>query len=128
MALGDIDGQFNTARIGLDAGTGSGLDRYPAVKACLQYSTTGTNAGEWYLPALGELVFIVADNAAINIILGSINGEYPNDSISSLQNNPYWSSTEYDANDVYYITLDSGGVFTTYKNAKDHIVIPWLAR
>ena len=56
------------------------------------YKTEGTQAGDWYLPALGELNAIYGNKDVLNITLGKIGG-------TKLGTNYYWSSSEY--SDIY---------------------------
>lgn len=37
----------------------SNIDDYPGITLCDMYSTDGTNRGDWYLPAAGELGYLV---------------------------------------------------------------------
>lgn len=45
---------------------------YPAAACCWRYSTIGTNQGDWYFPACGELGYICNRQATINATLQSI--------------------------------------------------------
>lgn len=54
-----------------------------AAYAAMQYSTTGTNAGDWYVGAMGEMGYVAARAWAITYIMQMLNGQelflaYPN--------------------------------------------------
>lgn len=50
----DFDGKGNTSGIC----SKYAVSGFPALKACLAYSDSGTSAGDWYLPACGELAYL----------------------------------------------------------------------
>ena len=79
-ALADMDGKGNTEKIlAVDNGTSTdwqtaatitNADRtetiHPAAQCCWRYHTIGTNQGDWYLPAAGELGYLAARWKAID--------------------------------------------------------------
>ena len=77
---------------------------------CSHYHTPGTSAGDWYLPAIGELVFIMPDLAKIRTRLSEIHALYPNDCISSLASTYYWSASEYYWNYAWSLPTGNGYV------------------
>ena len=64
--LSDMDGKANTGIIN--------DSDHPAAKYCATYSTNGTSAGDWYLPAMGELAFIMARFDTINEAISNVSG------------------------------------------------------
>ena len=92
----------------------------PAFEYVNSYKTEGTKAGDWYLPALGELSAIGRNYEALNTALGKIGGE-------RLYENDYWSSSENSAQKVWYYGLPSH--FGTNDKDKTHLtrVRPVLA-
>lgn len=38
---------------------------FPAAMTCYRYYTTGTAQGDWYLPAVGELIYAIPRNKEI---------------------------------------------------------------
>lgn len=50
----DFNGGDNTYRVAESFGSTG----FPAIRACKYYSTSGTRAGDWYLPACGELAYL----------------------------------------------------------------------
>ena len=74
---------------------------YPPACACSRFSTVGTKPGDWYLPAEGELAFIIARHVAINNSINLIASKGGIETVRIGNNNTYgtygywcWSSTE----------------------------------
>ena len=78
--LSDFDGKSNTAV----------LRELPAGHSCTQYGTTALPAGSWYLPACGELGYIIPRFNEIQLALQMVGGVQLDSG-----NYGYWSSTEY---------------------------------
>ena len=100
-ALSDMDGKANTTVI-------ENSDHKAAIY-CAGYSTAGTSHGDWYLPAIGELAFIMSRFDTINDAITKVGGtSFNNTGI-------YWSSTQGS-------TLDSGSspAYTIY--AKNGVI------
>lgn len=120
LATGNFDGIGNTDKIiatvtvawqsgaisnTFDAGN------YPAVCCCRRYHTTGTNAGDWYLPAIGELGYIIYNNQLIGNVLTKIN------KITNSNGMYLLSSTENSSTHVRTLYLGSGSVNTSSKTS-----------
>ena len=88
----------------------SGAGYAPAACCCDRYHTVGTNAGDWYLGASGEMCMIIVQKTAINSKLAQIAAVYSTDCMSSLAANNYWSSTEYSSNLAYRVNAYAGGI------------------
>ena len=74
---------------------------------CNTYSRVNANgqgltAGKWWLHSLGELMMIYANMRKINYALSLINGA------TQLEGTAYWSSTEYNTTNAWYLRLDDG--------------------
>ena len=104
----------------------SGAGYAPAACCCDRYHTVGTNAGDWYLGASGEMCMIIVQKTAINTKLAQIAAVYSTDCMSSLAANYYWSSTEYNSNCAYYVSAYFGGIGYYYKD-NNYIVVAMLA-
>ena len=65
------------------------------------YKTEGTQAGDWYLPALGELNAIYGNKDVLNITLGKIGG-------TKLGTYYYWSSSEISDGVAWQSNFSSG--------------------
>ena len=92
----------------------------PAFEYVNSYKTEGTQAGDWYLPALGELNAIYGNKDVLKITLGKIGG-------TKLGTNYYWSSSEYSGSYAWYLPFSDGYVSNFNKNYDDYDVRPVLA-
>ena len=83
-ALSDFNGLSNTQLL-VNGGT-----RYEAAHACWNYKdvTNGADGLQWYLPAMGELGFLMPRFELINTSIQAVGG-------TPLGNTSYYSSTEY---------------------------------
>ena len=92
----------------------------PACCCCWRYHTLGTNQGDWYLPACGELAIIAVQQSEINEILTSINTIYPNDCFASLytERYPVINILESGSSYSFYINFSNGniGIDMIYRN------------
>jgi len=102
----DMDGKTNTSTI-LSYASANGKT-VQAATATSKYSpsvcASGTfcGQGEWYLPALGELVTIYNNLSKIQSSISSAGG-------TQISTNYYWSSTECTANSAWGLPFFSGG-------------------
>lgn len=110
----NVGGKYNTQKY-LDAATKqdshvcagvtnqSGAGYSPAACCCAAYSTLGTKPGDWYLPSQSELAYVFNRyyktdiNKARTKVMRSNYDEYD-----------YWSSSEKDANNAYYVSAKDG--------------------
>lgn len=117
----EVGGKYNTQKY-LDAATKqdshvcagvdnqSGVGYSPAACCCAAYSTLGTKPGDWYLPSQSELAYMFNSftktkvNDARKKVKGSNYYEYD-----------YWSSSESDANNAYYVSGKDGSKKTGSK-------------
>ena len=81
----------------------------PAFEYVNSYKTEGTKAGDWYLPAMGELNAIRGNKDVLNIALGKIGG-------TKLRTDWYWSSSEYSGNFAWMLCFGNGSVDYYDKN------------
>lgn len=116
-----VGGKYNTQKY-LDAATKqdshvcagvnnqSGAGYSPAACCCAAYSTLGTKPGDWYLPSQSELAYMFNSWIKTNIndarkkVMGSNYNEYD-----------YWSSSESDSNNAYYVSGKDGSKKTASK-------------
>lgn len=89
-ALSDWNGKENTKAIAEYCKSKS--YSCPAVEYISSYKTVGTSAGDWYLPALGELQAIYENMLILNYGLSKIYGAASRR--IGLDNIDHWSSTE----------------------------------
>ena len=114
----DFNGKANTAAI---KAYNSSLSNYPAAKYAYEYKTTGTNAGEWYLPALGELNTVYSNKDYMNYALSLVGKkDIPTDAY-------HWSSSEYSYYHAWGFMFGTGIVNTDSKISSNNYVRPVLA-
>lgn len=135
-----MDGKSNTQKI-IDFATSNGLSdgwktptelessvadsNYPAILSCLRYKTVGTSPGDWYLPAIGELLFVSVYFGAISEGLVAASTFSPVALFSDLRSSGLggltrlWSSSEYYSNLAWYVRLSCGYAFGSYFKASD---------
>ena len=102
-ALSDFNGLRNTQTL-----VNLGSD-YVAANACWKYND-GSSDLQWYLPAMGELGYVIPRFNEINNTINTLGG------IVSLGNNYFWSSTEFSNNSAYASNTNSGCVANGGKN------------
>ena len=91
----------------------------PAFEYVNSYKTEGTQAGDWYLPAFGELNAIYGNKNVLNIALGKIGGTKLGTT------GGYWSSSESSINYAWVLYFSSGG--ESYRKDVNFYVRPVLA-
>ncbi len=102
----DFNGKSNTAVI-VAAHPTETVDNNAAIY-CNSYSTEGTNAGDWYLPAAGELYSYVYGNWSSKLSATATKLSW---SLSTY----FWSSSEKSNNIAWYVGSYTGGMNLNYK-------------
>jgi len=106
-ARADMNGKNNTPIIASAHSSFGNPSSFVAAGYCNEYSTVGTNAGDWYLPAAGEVYNYIYNNySAVKAgwdILGT-----------NIANNHFWSSSEYDTWNAWYVNSTDGNL--SYKD------------
>ena len=116
-ALSDWNGKENTKAIAEYCKSKS--YSCPAVEYISSYKTVGTSAGDWYLPALGELQAIYKNILILNYGLSKIyNREIPTD------NHSHWSSTESGGRStgIWALQFVNGEALQTNKASQGYIL------
>ena len=103
----DFNGKANTAAI---KAYDSSLSNYPAANYAYNYTTTGTNAGEWYLPALGELNTVYSNKDYMNYALSLVGKK---DIPTEYE---HWSSSEYAIGTAWKLYFNSGNVDNDFRS------------
>ena len=120
-ATADWQGKNNT-RLVLEYCKTNG-DSCPAFEYVNSYQTEGTKAGDWYLPALGELNAMYGNMGVLNMALEKIGG-------TKLSSDAYWSSSECSHSEAWELYFGDAHVLNyvteTYKLV-DCYVRPVLA-
>lgn len=111
-ALSDFSGLQNTQTL-----VGLGTD-YTAANACWNYKDSANSGVQWYLPACGELGYIMPRFNEIQNGLTKLNAVQLGSSYN------YWSSSERFSNDANYVRTDHGGVNNSTKSTNLY-VRPW---
>ena len=125
-ALADFDGIGNTEKIITQRGTkdynswtpGRTTEAdYPAASCCDMFHTEGTQQGDWYLPACGELGYIMPPFNKINDAIDKMRTAYGSSvGVELSTGSGYWSSTEYSTANARYVYTSYGRVHDTSKN------------
>lgn len=103
------------------------LRNYPAAVACWRYNAGGL-AGQWYLPAIGELVYLWANIAKINrklaalgsnaVCIGAGDPEKSDWSVNNL-GTYLWSSSQRATDYAWYLYTYYGGLNGSGKDSED---------
>ena len=118
LAITDLDGKKNTSTVlAYCKANGKNCQAFEYVNS---YKTEGTKAGDWYLPALGELNAIFDNIDVLNIALGNISGTKLDDILC-------WSSSEKDSSRAWQFRFENGGNAESYYKSYNCCVIPVLA-
>lgn len=115
--LADFDGRHNTDTILALRGEkdykswvpqfNSSSD-YPAASVCDAFHTLGTKEGDWYLPAMGELGYVVARKNLINKAIVVAKERYlVGAPVGAIE---LWSSTVYNDSEARYLNMENGAV------------------
>ena len=118
FAIADLDGKKNTSTILAYCKTKG--KSCPAFEYVNSYKTEGTIAGDWYLPAFGELYAIYGNKDVLNIALVKIDG-------TKLGTDWYWSSSEGSYTNAWYLRFSDGYVSGNFKDYDNYYVRPVLA-
>ena len=125
-ALADFDGIGNTATIITQRGTKdynswtpgrTTAADYPAASCCDMFYTEGTSQGDWYLPACGELGYIIPPFNKINEAIDKMRTAYGSSvGVELNTGRRYWSSTEHSSDFARSVFTNNGGAEFMYKN------------
>ena len=83
---------------------------HPAACACWRFHTIGTNQGDWYLPACGELGYIAPRYDLINTTINTLQTHFGK-TFCPLDTNPYWSSQKYHSTATRTVVFNYGSVY-----------------
>ena len=107
-ALSDFNGLSNTQTL-----VGLGSD-YVAANAAYKYNDGASNL-QWYLPAMGELGYLMPRFNEINSVITALGG------VAVLGSYNFWSSSEYSSNLAYLLNTYTGGVDYDSKNSSIYV-------
>ena len=128
-ATSDLDGKANTENIlAVDnaastawqtaasiTNDGETATVHPAAQCCWRFNPGSTNQGDWYLPSMGELAFIMPKFNELNTAISDVSGVQLSDY------DAYWSSTEYGGNGAWRVSTNSGYVGYTNKSGSLYV-------
>ena len=112
-------GKSNTEAI-LAYGGANGIE-YPAAEFCNAYYTSGTKAGDWFLPSLEELELLSDNFSGINSALRNLGRE------TITENEYYWSSSEANSLSARGLVPSAGATDNVVKSDSSTRVRPVLA-
>ena len=95
----DYNGKNNT--LAIVAAFPSDTIRNNAAIYCNSYSTAGTNAGDWYLPARGELVDYIQNRTSVKNAWSKVG--------VTIERNILWASSEASEYYAWYLAVGIGG-------------------
>ena len=92
---------------------------YPAACCAWRFHTTGTDQGQWYLPACGEFGYVVNRISAINTTINKVLSVYSSVVAVAVYTGGtyYWSSSENDGTYAWSLYAATGNVLNSQKGA-----------
>ena len=99
----------------------SGRRYYPAACCAWRFHTAGTEQGQWYLPACGELGYVINRQSAINETINKVLSVYSSVVGIALYARDYWSSSEASAPNSNFLDMSDGWVNYSSKTGKLYV-------
>lgn len=131
----DMDGKGNTDIIianttadwsGTTINNSANMGNYPAACCCRRFTSDGINAGDVYLPAAGEAIYLISRNAQIVDGIKAINPNLIYQLIDGTSN--FWTSTEFRMEYAWIISTVGGITTDVYKdNTSSYYVLGFVA-
>ena len=127
--LSNFDGKDNTNKILEVRGTkdysswkptSSSQDDCPAASCCDMFYTKGTQQGDWYLPAMGELGYIMPSLNKINETITNLQNIYGS-SVGVDIRSSIWSSTLYYGGYARTLATSNGAVNVQFKSMNEFV-------
>ena len=82
---------------------------FPSLCCCWRFHTSGTNKYQWYLPAMGELGYMMNRVVAINETINNIKSVYTSVIAVDINiNGSYWASTQHSSSAMRIIRVNDG--------------------
>ncbi len=116
-ATSDLDGKANTEKIlAVDNAASTAWQTaasitndstatvHPAAQCCWRFNPGSTNQGDWYLPSMGELAFIMPNYNDLQTAISDVSG------VQLYDDGSYWSSTESDDDHAWRVSTSDGYV------------------
>ena len=118
VAIADWQGKSNTAKV--VAYCNANGYSCPAFDYVSSYKTAGTKAGDWYLPAVGELNVISGYRGMLNIALPKVGG-------AMFPSSYHWSSSEESYSNAWQQRMSDSQISNGRKDQSSSYVRPVLA-
>lgn len=133
-AMSDFDGVDNTTKLinlataqsdwktasTITNNSGSGYS--PSACCCWRYHTEGTKQGDWYLPAMGELGYMMVKFNKINQAISTLTSAYGSSVGVRVGGDSYYqSSSEYSSGGARGVGTYSGSVLNLNKDSYDFV-------
>ena len=90
---------------------------YPSACCCWRFHTEGTQQGDWYLPAAGELGYVCARLKSINNTISLLTTAYGSSVGSQVSSVGYWSSSEHSKNSARNVEFNDGYLGANVKHS-----------
>lgn len=81
---------------------------YPAFSCCDMFTTPGTNQGDWFVPGMGELGYLLPRWNEILGAISSVNEVFGNVAVPVVDGDCYWSSSENASRNARYLHTSNG--------------------
>lgn len=134
-ATSDLDGKANTEKIlavdnaaSTDWQTASTIENlgsidtaHSAAQCCWRFNPSSTNQGDWYLPAVGELAFIMPNFNNLQTAISDVGG------VQLRDGGIYLSSTEASKSGAWTVKTGEGYVTSYAKHSDQYSVRAFLA-
>lgn len=92
---------------------------WPAAECVYKYMSDYISKGTWYVPAMGELGYVIARRSKINESIAKIHSVYSSIYTFNISSDyGYISSTEYDSNNIWHVYTKQGSI-SSYDKAYD---------
>ena len=108
-ALSDLSGKTSTETL-MTEQNGQTNCIATTIQTFRQDATRNQGKGDWFCPSAAQMAFIHLKRAEIDAVIGKIQENQP--SATTVSGKVYWTSTEYDTGNAWFISLTNGNIDT----------------